>query len=69
MVAAQINHIRLGQSLELKIAGDRRSALGKFQILAMHLLSPAGSFQLLVCVLVGLFACPEWSTNATPSCH
>lgn len=68
MFATQINHISLGQSLELKIAGARKSALGKFQILAIHLLSPAGSFQ-LVCVLVGLFACPEWSTNAIPSCH
>lgn len=59
MVATQINHTRLGQSLELKIAGDRKSAQGRFQMLAMHLLSPAGSFQPLVCVMVGLFACPE----------
>lgn len=69
MVTTQINHFGLGQSLELKIAGDIKNAQGKLQILAMHLLSPAGSFQLLVCVLVGLFACPEWSTNAVPSCH
>lgn len=69
VVANQINHIRFGQSLKQKIAGGGERAQGKFRILALHLLSLDSCFRPLVCVLVGLFACPEQSTNVVPSCH